>query len=145
MESIPLACFVGPCRVLDFSASDESTIPRSFLELQNIQTGERIVFKTKNSDRGFAQMYDQYVSVSSEAAAYLAEVGVVLVGIDAPSIKARGSSDNCPHIALLERGIPIVEGIDLSLVAAGDYELCCLPLRLIGVEGAPARAILVVR
>ena len=145
MESLPLSCFVGPCRVLDFSPSDELTIPRSFLELQSVQAGERIIFKTKNSERGFTQMYDQYVSVSSEAAAYLADVGVVLVGIDAPSIKARGSSDNRPHTTLLERGIPIVEGIDLSMVVSGDYELCCLPLKLIGVEGAPARAILIVR
>lgn len=145
LETLPLSCFVGPCRVLDFVASTEPIISLEFLRQQGIQPGERILFKTKNSERGFTQMYDQYVSVGSEAAMYLAEVGVVLVGIDAPSIKARGSSDNRPHTVLLERGIPIVEGIDLSAVDPGEYELCCLPLRLIGAEGAPARAVLIVR
>ena len=80
--------------------------------------------------------------MASEAAAFLAKKRIALFGIDALSVKERGSLDNRPHTALLSRGIPIVEGLDLHRVSPGRYFLTVLPLKLSGLDGAPARAVL---
>ncbi|MCA9371492.1 cyclase family protein [Candidatus Woesebacteria bacterium] len=141
LDQIPLSTFVGMCRVIDCT-SEQTFISQSFLESQNIQTKERILLKTSNSTRGFETFYDDYVFLSPEGARYLAEKGVQLVGIDYLSIKQRGSKDNRPHTELLSKNIPIVEGIDLRKVDAGDYFLVILPLYFTDIDGAPARAIL---
>lgn len=145
LEQIPLSVFVGTCRVLDFSHQEESSITKELLVEKNIVSGERILFKTKNSTRGFKEFFDDYVYLSGDAADYLAELGVLLAGIDSLSIKQRGSADQRPHTSLLSKNIPIIEGLDLSLVRESEYELVCLPLKFIGIEGAPARAILIER
>ena len=72
----------------------------------------------------------------------MAEHSVALVGIDAPSVKQRGSKDQRPHSEFLSRGIPIIEGLNLHLVQAGEYTLIALPLRLAGLDGSPARVVL---
>jgi len=117
IDSIALETFVGPCRV-------------------------RILLKTSNSSRGFETFYDDYVFVSPEASRFLAEKEVALVAIDYLSIKQRGSKDNTPHTHLLEKNIPIVEGVDLSKVEPGEYYLIILPLKFVNIDGAPARAVL---
>lgn len=143
LEQIPLSVFVGVCRVLDFSHHDGEAVTKELLVEKNILNGERILLKTKNSIRGFKEFFDDYVYLSGEAAEYLAELKVLLVGIDSLSIKQRGSTDQRPHTSLLSKDIPIIEGLDLSLVHESEYELVCLPLKFIGIEGAPARAILI--
>jgi len=141
LESFPLKAFVGPCRVLDMTRVRGGIAVRD-LERARMKKGERILFKTKNSSRGYKKFYDDYVYLESEAAEYMARRALHLVGIDSLSIKKRGRADNRAHTALLKKGIVILEGLDLSAVKPGKYFFICLPLRFVGIDGSPARAIL---
>ncbi len=149
LDKIPLQNFIGPCRVLDFSQYEGECVTRKMLEGKNItretSKGERLLLKTQNSLRGFKEFYDDYVYLDGDAADYLAQIPVSLVGIDALSIKKRGSDDHRPHLSLLAKNIPIIEGLNLVSVSEGEYELICLPLNFTGIDGAPARAVLVKR
>lgn len=142
IDGLPLDKFYGPCRVLDLTDCQRS-ISREILEKHAIQSGERILFKTSNSVRGFDTFYDDYVYLEGEAAQYLAECGVYLVGIDALSIKQRGSKDNTAHTALLSKNIPIIEGLNLADAEPGEYTLAAFPLAFKGIDGSPTRAVLI--
>lgn len=105
----------------------------------------RILFRTRNSrfwTKYKSEFRQDYVGLSEDGARYLVEKGIRLVGIDYLSI-APFSATVPTHKILLEGGVIIVEGLDLSSVSQGRYTLHCLPLKLAGSEGAPARAILV--
>jgi arylformamidase len=141
LDQIPLEVFVGLCRVVDASHRGPGESVKK-ADLGDVVAGERILIKTSNSLRGFNEFYDDYVYLDGDTADWLAEIGVKLVGIDYLSIKQKGSKDQRPHTSLLEKNIPIIEGINLNNVGAGYYELVCLPLKFIGVEGGPVRAIL---
>jgi arylformamidase len=79
--------------------------------------------------------------VDGDAADYLAERGIILLGIDGLSIKKRGGEDARAHTSLLSKGIVIFEGLDLSGVEPGTYQFIGLPLRFTDLDGSPARAI----
>jgi arylformamidase len=103
-----------------------------------------VLLKTRNSAlAGRAGFTSDYCALAPDGAAYLLERGVELIGIDYLSVEPFGSDDFAVHHLLLERGVVIVEGLDLSGVAAGIYQFICLPLRLAGLDGAPARAVLI--
>ena len=141
LDAISLKTFVGPCRVLDFTGS-VGTVSVSDLKREKVKKGERILVKTQNSLRGFETFYDNYIYLDGDAADYLAELGIQLFGIDYFSVKQRGSKDQRPHTSLLAKNIPIIEGLDLSKVPAEAYTLVCLPLKFTGIEGGPARVVL---
>ncbi|MEO8637298.1 MAG: cyclase family protein [Candidatus Taylorbacteria bacterium] len=141
LDQIPLETLVGPCKVLDFTSS-AGAIKIQELKKKGVKAGERILAKTQNSLIGFKVFREDYVYLDGDAADYLAELGIALFGIDYLSIKQRGSSDHRPHTSLLSKNIPIIEGLNLKDVEEGVYELFCLPLKFIGLEGAPARVIL---
>ncbi len=141
VDKLDLKKFVGPCRVLDMTHCRES-VGVWDLKKERVKRGERILVKTRNSLRGFKRFYNDFVYLDGEAAEYLASRGILLFGIDYLSVKKRGGEDNRPHIALLKKEIALVEGLDLSRVAPGSYELIVLPLRIMGIDGAPARAVL---
>lgn len=141
IDDLSLSTFIGPCRVIDLSSSVGS-IAVSDLEKKHIVRGERILLKTANSERGFSTFYEDYAYLSGEGATYLANLGVTLVGIDALSVKQKGSKDNTPHTALLSKLIPIIEGLDLKHVAEGEYTLIAFPLKINAKDGAPARVVL---
>lgn len=141
LDELPLTTFVGPCRVID-ATEEKAAVSLNFVKLNNVKKDERILFKTTNSNRGYKIFYDDYVYLSGDAAKYLAEKKVILVGIDYLSVKQRGSRDNSPHTHLLSKDIPILEGIDLSKVEAKEYFLVVLPLKFTDLDGVPARAIL---
>lgn len=143
IDQIPLRTFIGPCRVIDCTSSIGS-IRSKDIESKNIKKNERVLLKTSNSNRGFEAFYEDYVFVSSEATDFLAEKEVSLVGIDYLSIKQKGSSDNSPHTNLLNKNIPIIEGVDLSKVSEGEYFLIALPLAFQGIDGSPARVVLMI-
>src|SRR5260221_517957 len=88
------------------------------------------------------QVPEDYVYLTVDAADYLAQAGIKLIGIDYLSVDRFGTVDYPSHHALLEAGVVIVEGLDLSEVEPGEYDMTCLPLRIVGAEGAPARVIL---
>jgi arylformamidase len=141
VDKIDLSKVIGPCRVLDFSsAKTEITVEN--LQQKKIKKGERILLKTTNSSRGYKEFYNDYIYVSGEGAMYLADRKIALVGIDALSIKKRGLPDNTAHTALLSKGIPVLEGINLHNVEEGEYFLVAAPLPFTGLDGSPLRAVL---
>lgn len=147
LDEIPLNHFIGKCQVLDFSKINTESVTKEMLLEKNIQKGDRIILKTQNSIRGLKEFYPDYVYLSGEGAEYLASLDVMLVGIDALSIKQKGSADHRPHLALLSKNIPIIEGLNLRDVEESNkdivYEIFCPPIYLTDIDGAPSRAILI--
>ncbi|HMP67485.1 MAG TPA: cyclase family protein [Candidatus Paceibacterota bacterium] len=144
IDSYQLENFVGKCSVLDFSNIDfGDSIKISDLEKNTILEGDRILCKTKNSDRGFSEFYSDFVYLDGDAAEFLAMKNIKLFGIDYLSVKQKGSKDNRSHTALLSKNIPILETINLKNVSPGEYELFCPPIKFAGIDGAPTRAILI--
>ena len=141
VDSIELSRFVGRARVLDMTGVAGGVTKESLLP-KNVKANERILIKTSNSVRGFSKFYDDFVYLESDAAAYLAGVGVLLIGIDSLSVKKRSGGQEA-HDAFLAKGIPIVEGLDLSKVFEGEYTFVGLPLRLEGIDASPIRAVLI--
>ena len=133
--------FYGECRVIEIL--DTPLITKEHLFDKNIATGERILFKTDNSLRGYDEFYDTWTALSGDASTYLAEQGIVLVGIDWFGVKQKGAPDNTAHTALLGNNIPILEGIDLSKVSEGTSILSALPVAYQGLDGAHTRAVLI--
>ena len=144
VHELDLAKLIGVARVVEIEENAMAIEPR---HVENLETVERILFKTRNSgfwnepEKGFRT---DFTYITPEAARVLAEKNVKLVGIDYLSVEKFGSNDFATHITLLEKEIVIVEGLDLREVPAGDYELICLPLKVISPtgDGAPARTIL---
>lgn len=141
VDQIPLETLVGTCRILDLSHVTDA-VRIEHLQPYDIQPGERILTKTHNSIRGWDTFYDDYVYLHGDAADYLADIGIILYGIDYFSVKQRGSKDTRPHDSLLNNGIPVIEALDFSRVEEGTYNLTALPLPLQGLDGSPIRAIL---
>jgi arylformamidase len=105
----------------------------------------RVLFRTRNSEywsRREKSFQTDFVALNPEGAHYLVQRGVKLVGVDYLSV-APYKQSKLTHEILLKAGVVIVEGLDLSEVSQGRYTLFCLPLKLVGSDGAPARAILV--
>jgi arylformamidase len=140
MESMPLDATLGPARVIEIHNPREITVEE--LAPYGIRRGERILFKTGNSARQWTTdvFLEDYVHINLAAARHLVEKGVRTIGIDALSVGEYVTDGPECHRILLGAGIWLIEWLDLSAVEPGDYELACLPLKLIGSEGAPARA-----
>lgn len=138
-ETLPLERLVTRCRVLDLT-DVAAAVTQSDLEPHDIRAGEFLLLKTRNS--GIDSFDDHYVYVREDGARYLAGLGITGVGIDALGIE-RAQPGHETHIALLERGIIILEGLRLADVAAGEYMLIALPIKIRNAEGAPTRAILI--
>jgi arylformamidase len=102
------------------------------------------LLKTRNSSRCWEtdQFLEDFVYISRAGAEYLAERGVRAVGIDYLSVGGYRADGDAIHHALLDAGIWIIEGLNLAAVQPGDYELVCLPMKILHADGAPARAIL---
>jgi len=133
---------IGPARVIEIA--DPVAVRRGELESAGPKPGERLLLKTRNSDRQWADepFRTDFVFVAADAAEYLAECRIALLGVDYLSVGGYAVDMEATHRALLEAGILIVEGLDLCAVQPGAYELICLALRIVGSDGAPARAIL---
>ena len=136
----PLDATVGPARVIVIR--HPRVIDVDELRTHRIRKGERLLVKTRNSARKRPGMFfKDYVSVSPAAARYLASRRLRAIGIDGPSIGPFEDGAET-HRILLDAGIWIVEWLDLRRIPAGPCDLMCLPLRVVGGDGAPARAIL---
>ena len=106
----------------------------------------RLLLKTTNSDKNLLSNRDfqeKYVSLSPEGARWVVDRGVQLIGIDYLSVEAYNYANQDTHRVLLGNRLVILEGIDLSQIESGPYNLFCLPLKLARGDGAPARAVLV--
>lgn len=141
-EAVPLEHLIGPARLLHFLKQD--CVDRGDLESLDWTGVERVLFRTRNSDHWVkSDRFDpNFAYVTGAAAKFLVEKRIKLVGIDSLGIEKFGSKDHPAHHALLRSGVTILEGLYLIDVPAGDYELFCGPLRVLGGEGAPARALL---
>jgi len=142
IDQMPLDTTIGRARVIEIR--DAESIKAAELIPYNIRSGERIIFKTRNSPYAWqvGKFVEDYVFVSEAAARHLVERGVRMVGVDYLSVDRYGQGGGSAHQVLLGNGIWIIEGLDLAPVSEGEYELVCLPLRLEGVDGSPARALL---
>lgn len=140
MEKMPLDAVIGPARVIE--VPNAKGIYRAEIEHHNFQPGERILFKTTNSAlRWDGKFHEDYVALENDAAQLMVECGVRTVGIDTLSV-APWHDLISTHVTLLSAGIWIIEGLDFRGVDAGDYDLVCLPLKIEGSDGAPARAVI---
>ncbi len=144
VHELELEKLIGDCTVLELSDDVLAIEPQHLGNLENI---ERILFKTRNSnfwnepEKGFRK---DFTFITPEAAKVLADAEIKLVGIDYLSVEQFGAKSFDTHITLLEKEIVIIEGLDLREISAGNYELICLPLKVISEtgDGAPARTVL---
>jgi arylformamidase len=144
VDELDLYKLVGDCLVIEL---DENVLAIEPKHVENLQGVERILFKTRNSnfwnepEKGFRT---DFTYITPEAAKVLVEKEIKLVGIDYLSVEKFGAKSFDTHITLLEKEVVIIEGLDLREVSGGEYEMFCLPLKIVGGtgDGSPARTIL---
>jgi arylformamidase len=145
IDDMPMDTTVGPARVIEIK--DPVSIKVGELEPYDIQPGERLLFKTRNSPEVYKEreLTGDYVYFSEEAARYLVEKKVRLVALDYLAIGNFRDKENLKavHEILLLNGIYAIEGVNLDGVEPGEYELLCLPLRVEKGDAGPCRAILI--
>lgn len=136
-EKTPLENLIGPAQVIEIK--DPDAVKAEELRAHKLGVGERLLLKTSNSERCWktSQFVQPFVSIAEDAASYLASLNTLAVGIDYLSA---GNPET--HRTLLGAGIVIIEGLNLTGVSQGRYELLCLPLKILGGDGAPARVLL---
>ena len=144
VDAIPLKSLLGRAYVVDLRKAD--VLDAATLEAAPIPPRtRRLLFKTRNSElwtSGERSFQRDFVAVDASGAEWLVKKGVKLVGVDYLSVAP--FNDGVPtHTILLEAGVVVVEGLDLARVSKGRYTLYCLPVKLMGSDGAPARAVLV--
>ena len=144
VDELDLNVLVGPALVVQ--ALEADALSAEVLEGLSIPPGtERVLFRTRNSDRwarGEREFAEDFVAITEEGARWLVARSVRLVGVDYLSVAP--FDDPVPtHRILLRAGVVAVEGLDLSGIVPGVYQLVCLPLKIVGRDGAPARAILI--
>jgi arylformamidase len=142
MADVALEPYLGPCRVVAVrGVGVPAQVPAAALTAAVLAGAERILFRTQ--DRHDHTRFDPgFTAVGPEAARILVAAGIKLVGIDTPSIDHADSKELAGHHVLHRGGVAILENLDLSAVAPGDYELIALPLRIEGGDSSPVRAIL---
>ncbi len=140
---IELERYYGICQVIEVP-TDKKSIDIEFLKGLEISE-QRILFKTTNSEFRYKdkKFHLDFVYLEGDAARYLIEKGVNLIGIDYCSIDPSSSKDKPAHHAILDNDGSILEGIDLDGVQPGKYILSCLPIKIEGSEGSPCRAVLI--
>ncbi|MFB3817563.1 MAG: cyclase family protein [Candidatus Methylomirabilales bacterium] len=142
VDALPLEALLGPALVVDLGrvpCIDAPLLRRT--ALLDLGGHARLLLRTRALAGGSAGL--EHPGLTPDAAALLVEAEVRLLGIEGLSVDPPGASDLAAHRLLLGAGVIIAEGLDLSAVPAGEYELACLPLRLCDGDGAPARAVLV--
>jgi arylformamidase len=143
VDQLPLESLMGPATVIAFPDSVMSVTAEHFKK-HKLKGVKRLLIRTRNS--GFIKdgtFHPDYTFVAPDGAEHLVKLGVKLVGVDYLSVEQFHSGHHKTHRTLLGKDIVIVEGLDLSAVKPGKYDFYCLPLRLAGLDGAPARAVLV--
>jgi arylformamidase len=142
IDRVLLDTLVGRARVIEIE--DNESIKPEELAKHRIRRGERVLFKTKNSSYIWQnnEFVEDFVFISDDASGFLIDCGVRLLGVDYLSVGSSRHGGKHVHQALLNAEVAIIEGLDLSQVVSGRYDLICLPLRIVGGDGAPARAVL---
>lgn len=143
IDEVPLDALMGPARVIEIQG--DQAINGAALVAAGAPGAERILCKTRNSvlwSESPTEFRRDYLGLAADGAEWLIAHGVQAIGIDYLSIEGFDAPGHPVHHALLGAGVAIIEGLDLRDVPPGDYFLVCLPLRLPGADGSPARAVL---
>lgn len=143
LDEMPLDHWIGKTYVADLTAA-ENCIKDSDLQNIPLQQYERILLKTRNSLDFYKrpQFSPDFIYLDQSACALLVAAGVKTVGLDYITVDPHGSTDFPAHNTLLHNGVCIIECLNLEHVEPGEYYMLCLPLKLVGTDGAPARAVL---
>jgi len=144
IDRVPLEPLIGPARIIDIPDNVQA-INAAELARHNWKGAERVIFRTRSALRGWMHdptFHRDFAYVAPDAARLLADANVKLVGIDYISAEQFGAPAPLTHRTLLGKGIPIVEGLFLENIPAGDYDVVILPIKIGGHEAAPARAIM---
>jgi arylformamidase len=144
VDKIPLERLIGPALLVSFGDKVLS-VGAAELREHDVEGHTRILIRTRNSALlSQKEFVKDYTYLAPDGAQYLVDLGVELVGVDYLSIEQFHSGHHRTHRTLLGQAVVIVEGLDLSAPPAGEYQFICLPLRIEGCDGAPARAVLIV-
>ena len=138
IASVELDAYLGPCLVIDARDANGAI---EVGDLPHLDSADRVLFRTYESFPHEAWR-EAFTAIAPETIRWLAAQGVKLVGTDAPSIDPQDSKTMDAHKAVLAADMRILEGLVLDHVPAGRYELIALPLRLVGFDASPVRAIL---
>lgn len=144
VDQVSVGRLIGPVRVVDV-ADHVQKIDAAELNRHDWRGAARVFFRTRSSRRGWMSspgFHRDFAYIAPDAAQLLADADVQLVGIDYISAEQFGAPSPRTHQILLGRGIPIVEGLALPAVSAGNYDMIVLPIKVRGHEGAPARAVM---
>ena len=143
VDQIPLDRLIGPALLVSFP-DDVRAVGAAELKAHDLRGRKRILLRTRNSALlSQKQFAPDYTYLAPDGAEYLVDKGIELVGIDYLSIEQFHSGHHRTHRTLLAKSVVILEGLDLSVPPPGEYQLICLPLRIEGGDGAPARAVLI--
>ena len=145
VDELPLDVLIGPARLIAFG-DDVLSVGEAELRRHDLTGVTRVLIRTRNSAwlaSGTTEFHPDFTHVAPDGAEYLVSLGVRLVGVDYLSVEQFHSPHHRTHKTLLSNAVVIVEGLVLAEPPPGDYELYCLPMLLAGLDGAPARAVLV--
>ena len=141
IDAIPLERFIGPACVVD--VRNAASVEVRHVEGLNLQGMPRVLFKTRASSNSEETFHTDFTWIQPDVIRHLGARGVVLIGTDAPSVDPFDSKELPAHHALAEEGIVNLENLYLRDVSPGMYGLYALPMKLIGLDGAPVRAVLI--
>ncbi len=142
MEKMPVDAVIGPCRVVEIK--HKVAITPDELKPLKLKAGERVLFKTRNSRRSWkmAEFDKDFIYIAKEAAQHIVDCGVMTIGVDYLSVGGFYKDGVETHQTLLGAKVWIIEGINLAIIPPGKYDLVCLPIKIVGADGSPARAVL---
>lgn len=144
VDRLDLNVLIGPAQVVDMRHVRDAIGAQDLEDAHIPPDAQRLLFKTRNAELWYKRGFQEdYVAFSDEGAKWLVGHGAQLVAIDYLSAEMFGASEPIAHLALLGAGVIVVEGVILDEAEAGAYQLVCLPLKVQGAEGAPARAVLI--
>jgi arylformamidase len=140
-EGLPLEMLMGRARVIEVT-SRKGISAEDFAGI-DLSEDVRLLIKTRNSRLwGSPEFHNDYVGVTAEGAKFLVERGVKVLGVDYLSVEVFKTPGAPAHHTLLGGGVIVIEGLNLRDVEPGTYDMVCLPLRIVGADGAPARVVL---
>lgn len=145
LDQIPIERWIGPCWVAEFSDAIDRIEPDDLEDAGIPASSSRLLLKTRNHllwTRDPHAFHTDYVALSPNAATWIVDRGIELVGIDYLSIECWDDVENVTHRTLLGNDVLVIEGLDLSAVEPGAYTVICLPLKVEAGDGAPARVVL---
>lgn len=141
VDQLPLSYFIGKAKIIGIN--HPNAITYNEIKSCGICEGDRILFKTKNSDfSSIGAFKKDYVYIDAEAAKYLVEQKVRTVGVDYLSVERFGSTTHDTHRTFLKNNIVLIEGLRLKEVTSGEYEMIGIPLNIKEGNGSPIRVII---